>query len=346
MYSKINDAIRMLANTPEAKEEGSTGLIRTLDVVLPNFDLVNELKNPKTAFKTLRTFDASNSFVCPEVPTCAGLIDTTFFCANGIEADINVLTVDDCSKPYNWGFSTTSVTAQPYNPANGLVDSSEAFVQGSTKECVTLSAIPYTIMYKTDSRMCLSNSPCGSLIDDLVGVMGRGLLRSHRQLILASANAVATTTTFTGNLLNAIQTGHNALADLSANQGKDVVGYCNPAIIRRLQQLKDDNGRPLVTDINVCPVTGCLEMCYGGVKLKSVESEYAPIVGTTTKTTDILFVVPKNIYAIKSSTQIHELAWYQLLNNLENTIASIQYQAVKIPDIFASSTATKVTITL
>jgi hypothetical protein len=342
--TSMNTAIRALATTEEA--QNSAGLISMLDNVLPSFDFAAELQNPKTAFQAIRSFDKSNTYICPEVPTCAGLIDMAFYCVNGIENDVNIKAVDLCDKPYTFSFSEDTTMAQDL-PVNGVfADQSGLVVAGARKECMTINpAFRYTY-YKTDSRMCKNEAPCGSLIDDLVGNTAKKQVKKFRQVILAAVNAVAVTVVGAGDLLNRVQTGYNSLADMSDNQGKEIIGYCNMAVIRRLQQLRDGNGRPLVDSYNTCPVTGCVEICFGGVKLKSLESEFAPIIGTTTKATDVLFVAVKNVQAVKSETKTAEVTWDKILVNMDDTIMSLQANNAKIPTILAASTAAKVTITL
>lgn len=341
--STMSTAIRALSKTAEA--ENVSGIVNLLDSLLPNFNLANEILNPKTAFKTIRAFDKSNSFVCPEVPTCAGLIDMSFSCATGIENDVNVIEIEECDKPYTFSFKEDSTMAQDL-PANGVfTDMSASVTATARKECMTISPIVRYTYYKTDGRMCIKSAPCGSLIDDLVGLTSKKQIKKFRQVILASANAVANTiTTTTGDMLDKLQLAYNSLADLPSNQGKEVIGYVNAAVLRRLEQLRDNQARPLATDLYVCPVTGCRELCFGGMKLKSVESEFAPIIGTTTKTTDALFVVPKNIFAIKSETKIVELGWDKIMSSLENVVGSFQYNNAKIPSVFATSTAAKITL--
>jgi hypothetical protein len=342
--TSMNTAIRALATTDEG--QNSVGLISMLNNVLPSFDFAAELQNPKTAFQAIRAFDKSNTYICPEQPTCAGLIDMAFYCANGIEADVNIKTIDLCDKPYTFSFREDTTMAQDL-PTNGVfADQSGAVVAGARKECMTINPSYRYTYYKTDSRMCKNEAPCGSLIDDLVGDTTKKQVKKFRQVILAAVNAVASTVTATGDMLNRLTTGYNALADLPDNQGKEIIGYSNMAVVRRLNQLRDSNGRLMVDSYNTCPVTGCVEICFGGMKLKSVESEFAPITGTTTKTTDVLFVAVKNVQAVKSETKTAEVTWDKILVNMEDTIMSLQANNAKIPTILATSTAAKVTVIL
>jgi hypothetical protein len=269
-----------------------------------------------------------------------------FFCANGIENDINIKTVDLCDKPYTFSFREDTTMAQDVPANGGFVDQSSSVVSGARKECMTISPQFRYTYYKTDARMCKNEAPCGSLIDDLVGDTTKKQVKKFRQVVLAAANAVAVTITGTGDLINKLVMGHNGLADLPDNQGKDIIGYCNIAVVRRIKQLRDINGQFVVDSSETCPVTGCVTICFSGMTLKSVESEFAPIIGTTTKTTDVLFVSVKNIFAVKSATKTAEVTWDKILTNLEDTIMSLQANNAKIPTVLATSTATKVTITL
>jgi hypothetical protein len=344
IYTPMNTAIRALAETEEA--QNSVGLVSMLDSLLPSFDMTAELQNPKTSFQAIRAFDRTNNFVCPELPTCAGLVDMSFYCANGIENDINIKTVDLCDKPYTFSFKEDTTMAQDV-PVNGVfADQSGSVVSGIRKECMTINPQFRYTYYKTDARMCQNNAPCGSLVDDLVGDTTKKQVKKFRQVVLATANSIAVTVTGTGDMINKLVIGFNALADLPDNQGKEIIGYSNIAVIRRIKQLRDVNGRFIVDSTETCPVTGCVTICFSGMTLKSIESEFAPIIGTTTKTTDVLFVSVKNIFGVKSATKTAEVAWDKILTTMEDTIMSLQANNAKVPTILAGSTATKVTITL
>jgi hypothetical protein len=350
LTTDFNTTIRTLSTTDEAVQ--SKGLISFLDSVAPSMDITSELKNPKTAFKTLRAFDKANTYICPEQPTCAGLIDMSYYCANGIEADINIKNVEFCDRPYTFGLFQDDTIAQDL-PANGVfADMSGALASAARKECMTIAPKFRYTFYETDGRMCANNAPCGSIIDNLVGSIATKQIRKFREVILATANAVAITKTPTGDILDMMQDVYNELSELPDNQGKEVIAYVNRAVISRLKQLRDNQARPLFESEDVCPITGCITICIGGMKIKSVDDLHAPItvtgggVNPVVKTTSVLFVVPKNIFAIKSETKIAELGWDQLLTNMNNKIMSIQANEAKIPTVWATSTAMKATITL
>jgi hypothetical protein len=194
--------------------------------------------------------------------------------------------------------------------------------------------------------MCLRDAACGSIIDDLVADSSRKQIKKFRQVVLATVDGVAATNTAAGTTLEKLQATYNQLADQADNYGKTITGYCHEAVLNRLMQLKDNNARPLFDLLGVCPVTGCREICYGGMKLKSVEPEFAPITGTTTKITSVIFVSTNNVFGLKSPTTTAEVTWDKVLNNTNNKIVSLQVNACKIPTILATSTAVKVSITL
>lgn len=273
----------------------------------------------------------SASLGCQPV-TCAGMIDEAFQCANGIERDIDIYDNGCC--PITVSVFKNDFDAIPV-PVNGVfADQSANFVAG---ECVTIQPKRMYSMFKLDARNCYNS--CASqadVIKMMTAALTRANLNAVRKDIFSAmvADAGTAITNPTGDLLTQIQAVFNSVNDLDIASGKSVMVYANKQIMNRLLQLRDDNGQPLFRSEGVCPISNCESICYGGIRIKEIDSKILPV---TAGLTDIYAAIPSHIKGSYSPVKVYTKDWTTTLTDMDDVILAEVCVGAKIPTTLAGS---------
>lgn len=277
---------------------------------------------------------------CPVEPKCIGTIDAIIRCIGGLSQYVRKVNNDCC--PVKVSIVKGKSVALPL-PASGIFDYSTTMAQMADKECIILTPEYIYHAFEIDYRLDECNS-CGELAGILIADASRAVALGIEKEIMSAVLAVGgAATTYAGTLTQQMMSLYNALADKTANSGKNIVIFVNAAIIRRVKQELDDNGNFKFTYENVCPTLGCQELCFGGVKLVSLDDLLIPITGVTTQA---IGVVVDNVMATYSSVVQKQVAWDQTLLGVNNRIVTMTCVKAVVPPMFASDTAKIANVTI
>jgi hypothetical protein len=272
--------------------------------------------------------------ICPNEPTCGGIIDTTWQCATGIESLVDIISNDCC--PVKVGLYKGQDVAVDL-PASGIFADTTPTIQG---ECITLTPTYIYQSIEIDDRICNS---CGDLTQYLINRGSRAMLNGIRQKMMTaiSANA-ATAITSTGDLLDQLWDVYNAVADNEINAGKRTVILANKSVLNRLMQLRDDDGRPLFKSEDRCPLTGCVRICYAGLEIFEMDQTILP---NSAGATTVYAVNVDNVRATVSNVRMETKDWTTTLTDMNNKVVMLACVSAVIPATFAGSVA-KTIVTL
>ena len=301
------------------------------------FDAI--LTNDSAAQASVIRGITSASLGCQPV-TCAGMIDEAFQCANGIETDVDLYNNGCC--PITVSVFKNDLDAVPV-PASGIfADQSALFTAG---ECVTIQPKRMYSLFKLDARNCYNS--CASqadVIKMMTAALTRANLNAVRKDIFSAlvADAGTAITNPTGDLLTQIQAVFNKVNDKDLASGKSVMVYTNKQVMNRLMQLRDDNGQPLFKSEGLCPISNCETICYGGIRIKEIDSKILPVVAGQT---DIYAAIPSHIKGTYSPVKVYTKDWTTTLTDMDDVILAEVCVGAKVPTILAGSTA-KITVSI
>jgi hypothetical protein len=302
------------------------------------FDAI--LANDPVANQSVIRGITSAALGCQPV-TCAGMIDEAFQCANGIEKDIALYDNGCC--PITVSVFKNDFDAVPVPVSGVFGDQSASFQAG---ECVTIQPKRMYSLFKLDARNCYNS--CASQAD-VIKMMTAALVRANLNAVrkdiwsaIVADAGTAITNPAGGDLLTNIQAVFNSVNDLDLASGKNVMVYANKQVINRLMQLRDDNGQPLFQSEGRCPISDCVEICYGGIKIKEIDSKILPVTGGVT---DIFAAIPEHIKGTYSPVKVYTKDWTTTLTDTDNVIMAEVCVGAKIPTTLAGS-AKKISVSI
>jgi hypothetical protein len=307
-----------------------TNLVELFDLALQNDDAV------KTS--TIRAITQAD-LACPLTPTCAGLIDASFSCANGIENYIKVISSDCCPVSVSIFNKTPMAVALPSNRVFG--DQSND-LKGAV--CVTLNPQWIYSRYLIDNLICENACGGGKGVGGLLGLaqtyITKAILNGVRKKIYDTAfsGASAVIPTTTGDLADRLIELYSKVTDNAICDGKKVVVMANRSVINRLMLLRDANGNFIYNDRKECPITGCLSICFYGIQVVEMDKTIMPN-NTTTNTAEMVALCVDNIFVAKSTSSVYTKSWDTCLNDTFDVILAKACVDAVCPPAFAGSSA-------
>jgi hypothetical protein len=318
-----------------ANENKAENLIELFDLALQNDE---GIKN-----STLRAITSAD-LPCPQVPTCAGLIDASYTCGNGIENFVQVVSNDCCPVSVSI-FNKTPMAVQL--PSTKTFGDQSNDLKGAV--CVTLNPQYIYSRYLIDNLICENTCGGGKGVGGLIGLangyLTKAILNATRKKIYDTAfgNAKAVDTT-TGDLADRLIEVYTAVTDNSITDGKKVVVMANRSVINRLMLIRDANGQFIYTDRKECPMTGCLTICFYGIQVVEMDKTIMPN-NTTLNTAEMVALCVDNIFVAKSDAKVVSKSWTATLNDTFDVIMAMSCVDAVIPPAFAGSSA-KTTVNL
>jgi hypothetical protein len=310
--------IRTAIRTEAVNLYGITDLATYLDRAMQS--------DSSIANSTLRAITQAD-IPCPVTPTCAGIVDASFQCGTGIESLVNWVSTTCCP-----------VTVQVYKqepmavamPANKIFGDTSNDLKGGI--CITLNPTYIYARYLIDSQICDNACGGGRGVSGLSGMANRmivkAILNGTRKRVFDTVNGLATVIpSSTGALDRRLMDLYNSVADF--NQGQEIVVMANRSVINRLMQLVDDNGQYIYTDKNQCPITGCLDICFYGVRVMEVSSNIMP--NTAGGQADMIAVVKDLLFGSRSQTVVKSKAWDVTLTDTNDILMAQSCVDVEIP---------------
>jgi hypothetical protein len=301
------------------------------------FDLY--LQNDKAVVESTLRAITSADVVCPAVPTCGGIIDASYSCANGIETYVKIINKDCCPKQI--AIINKNPIAVPL-PANRQFGDQSDDLKGGT--CVTINPQYVYSRYLIDNTIC--DNACGTggvggLISLATTYLNKAVLNATRKKIYDTAIAQAgLVTTTTGDLADRLIAVYSKVADSSVNDGKKIVVMANRSVINRLMLLRNSIGNFIYTDKKECPITGCLNICFYGIQVVEMDKTIMPntVVNATTTTAEMIALSIENVFVSKSETTVKSKSWEATLVDTFDVIMAISCVDAVIPPAFTGGT--------